>query len=97
MVGVEEDLHVVVTRDLVPVGEGRADARRILIGADAEVDRGRRVPHEHGGRIVGRTVVVREVLGEAAEHRGFAPYRLVQPSIDAYAGVDPSWHRERRG
>ena len=57
--GVEKDLNGVVCVDAVAVGQCRVDAAGRRVRLDAEVDRGRRVPHEHLGRIVGRPAVDR--------------------------------------
>ncbi len=95
--GVEQDLDVVVAGDLVAIGERGAHAGRVLVGADAEVDGRRRVPDQHRGRVVGRPVVVGEVLREATQHRGPRPDRLVESTVHGDDGVADPRHGHGRG
>ena len=81
---VEQDLHVVVGGDLVPVGEGGMYGTGRLEGTHAEVDRAARVPHQHFRRVFRGTTVNRCVLREPGEPGGLAPLRLVEPAVDRH-------------
>ena len=80
--GVDQDLHVVVGRDLVAVGERRVHRAVRLERPHAEVDGRRRVPHQHLRRVLGRTSVRRGVLREAGQDGRAVPHRLVQCAVD---------------
>ena len=87
--GVEQDVDAVVAVDVVAVGEGCAHHLAVgLVGADAEIDRVGRVPDEHLGGIRGGARVGGAVLGEAGEHGGPLPHRLVEAAVDRDGGVD---------
>ncbi|OLC98218.1 MAG: hypothetical protein AUJ00_00045 [Gemmatimonadetes bacterium 13_1_40CM_3_70_6] len=89
VVGVEQDVDAVVAVDVVAVGERRAHHGAVrLEGAHAEVDRVGRVPDEHLRRVGGGARVHRPVFGEAGEHRGLLPHRLVEAAVDRDRGVD---------
>jgi hypothetical protein len=89
--GAEEDLHVVVGADPVAVGEGGARRAMGLEGADAEVDRGGRVPDEDLGGVLARHAVLRRELREAGEQRGVRPLRLIEPPIEGETGLVEAW------
>ena len=84
----EQDLHVVVTEDLIAVGERRRGLAVQLVGADPEVDCARGVPHEHLGRVDRGHAVVRGVLREARQQRGARPRRVGQVAVDHDLGVE---------
>ena len=86
--GVEVDLDVVIGGDAVAVGERGGDRSARLEGADAEVDRVRRIPHADFGRVGRRTLIDRLVEREAGEQRGARPDRLVEPPVDVDVGLD---------
>jgi hypothetical protein len=78
----QEDPDVVVGIDLVAIGERGLDGAGLRERANAEVDRGCRVPDEHLGRVERRPTVHGRVLREAGKHRCSAPYCLIEASID---------------
>ena len=82
VVGAEEELDVVVGRDLVAVGQVVSHRARRRIGPDTHMQRGGRVEHEHLGAVTRRHAVGWEVLREPREQRSLAPDRLVQHAID---------------
>ena len=71
--GVEMDLDVVVRADAVAIGKGIRYRTVRLEGADAEVDRRRRIPDADFGRIGSRATVGRSVEREAGQERGLLP------------------------
>jgi hypothetical protein len=86
---VQQDLHLVVGVDGVPVGEGGADLPAVrLEGPDAEPDRVRRVPDAHLGRVLGGAAVHGAVLGEAGQQRRVAPHRLRERAVHRRVGLD---------
>ena len=86
--GAEEDLHEIVGEDLVAIGQRGMHVPVRLECPDAEVDRVRRVPDEHLGRVGGRDAVHRRILREAAEHRRPRPLGLVQHAIDRRSRIE---------
>src|SRR5207244_12327153 len=85
----EQDGNVVVRVDVVTVGERGAHHVTVrLEGADPEVDRVGRVPHEHVGRVFGGATVHRSVLRKGRQQRGAAPRRLVEHAVDLHRGRD---------
>jgi len=88
-VRVEQDGDVVVRVDVVAVRERGAHHVTVrLEGADPEVDRVGRVPHEHVGRVFGGAAVHRSVLREARQQCGATPRRLVEHAVDLHRGLD---------
>ena len=85
--GVEQDLDPIVVPDAVPVRERGVDGAVALEGADAEVDRVGRVPHEDLGRIGGGTSVHGGVFGESVQHCGLAPDGLAEHAVDRHVGI----------
>ena len=83
---IQEDLNRVVRIDAVAVRERRVYGARCRARLHAEVDRVRRVEHQHVGRIVGRTAVHRRVLREVGQPSGLLPDRFVQHPIDRDRG-----------
>src|SRR6185503_11520851 len=58
VVGIEKDLDLILAVDVVPIGMCRAyDVAMDLPGANAEVDRLGRIPHQHLGGLFGRTAI----------------------------------------
>jgi hypothetical protein len=55
--GVEMDLDVIVSADAVAIGESRRDGAVWFEGANAEIDRGRRVPNSDLGRVRCRSLI----------------------------------------
>ena len=89
IVGVEQDLDVVVRRDIVAVGERGANDRAVALeGADAEIDRVRGVPDENFRGVVRRPAVDWPVLRESREPGRLSPRRLVEVAVDDDRGVD---------
>ena len=87
--GVEVDRDPVVGVEVVAIGDGRADATRLLVVRDdAEVDRVRRVPDQHLGALLGRPAVDRLVLVEAIEDGRLPPDRLVQLAVHLDRGFN---------
>ena len=83
VVGVEENLDLVVGVDIVAIGERGAHHRAVgLVGPDAEVDRIGCVPHERDRRVRRGAAVDGAVLGEAGEPRGLPPDGLAQDAVD---------------
>jgi hypothetical protein len=80
----EEDLHVVVGRDLVAISECRVDRAMRLERADAEVDRRGRIPHEHVGGIGRWNPIVGRELREPREHVRLLPHRLVENAVHGH-------------
>ena len=76
--GAEQDLHVVVGADLVAIGKRCVRRAVRLVGADAEMHGGRRIPDEHVRGIGGGNAVVRGELRESGEHGGLLPDGLVE-------------------
>jgi len=93
--GVEVDLDIVVGADAVAVGQRVRDGAVRLEGANAEVDRGGRVPDEDVGGVGRGALVGRLVLREAGEERRPAPGGLVEPPIDGGIRFDPGWRDGR--
>jgi hypothetical protein len=90
VVGVEEDLDVVVAADVVAVGARRADGVAVgLVRADPEPDGVGGVPDEDLGVVLRRAAVHGLVLGEAGEARGLRPHRLVEHPIHAGGCREP--------
>jgi hypothetical protein len=87
--GAEHDRHVVVGGDPVAVGEGGVDLPVRLARANAEVDRRRRVPDQHVGRVGGGNPVLRVELRKIAQPGCSGPGRLVEHAVDLDARVDP--------
>ena len=85
----EQNLDVVVTEDLVPIGERHGRTAVRFEGANPEVDRVGRVPHQHLGGVRSWHAVVGGVLREAGQHRGMRPDRIRQIAVDENVGVDP--------
>ena len=79
--GAQEDLDVVVGRDLVAVGEGRARRTVPLECANAEMNRGRGIPDEHFRRVVRGGAVVGRELAESGEQRRLRPLCLVESPV----------------
>src|SRR5690606_11286513 len=90
--GTQKDLDVVVAEYAIPIGESDPDrgcwVAMALVGADAEVDCRRRVPDEHGRRVVGRPAVGRRVLPEISHDSRQRPDRLIQSTVHLDACVD---------
>ncbi len=84
----EQDLDVVVTEDLIAVGECRRGLAVQLVRADPEVDCVRGIPHEHLGRVHCRNAVVRSVLRKARQQRRARPRRVAEGAVDHDVGVD---------
>ena len=84
----EQDLDVVVAEDLIAVGEGGGRPPMELVGADPEVDRVGRVPHEHLGRVGRGHPVIGGVLREAGQHRGARPDRVGEVAVDYGVGFE---------
>ncbi|OFW20911.1 MAG: hypothetical protein A3G21_20470 [Acidobacteria bacterium RIFCSPLOWO2_12_FULL_66_21] len=79
----------VVAVEVVAVGDGGANRRRLrIVGDDPEVDRVGRAPHEHVGPLFRRPAIRRLVLREPTEPGRFLPWRLVQRAIDLYGRLD---------
>ncbi len=76
------NLHVVVGRDLVAIGERRVHGAVRLERANADVQRGRRIPDQHLRRIGRGDAVERRELREAGEQRGLLPDRFVEHTVD---------------
>ena len=85
----EVDLHVVVGVDAVAIGQGGPDGARSRARADAEENRGGRVPDEHRGLVLRGPAVGRRVLGEAGEARGLLPDRLVEMAVHLDRRLEP--------
>src|SRR3954471_13581024 len=86
--GAEQDLDVVVRRDLVAIGESGVRGAVLLEGTDAEVDGGRRVPDEDLGGVGGGDPVLGRELGEAGENRRLLPHRLLERAVDGDVRLD---------
>ena len=78
VIGTEEDDHVIVGLDAIAIGQRRANGAGRRRGANAEMNRGRRIPHEHVGGVIGRRAIDRRIARKPREHRGLRPHRLVQ-------------------
>lgn len=85
--GVEEYLYPVVGADAIAIGEGGVDGAMALEGANPEIDRRRRVPHEDFGGILGGAPVDGQVFGEPGERRGATPGGFVEGRVDRHPGV----------
>ena len=72
----------VVVIDVIAIGERRVHGSRRRVRADAEVDRGRRIPHEHFRLVSGGPAIVRRILREAGQSRRLLPHRLRESSVD---------------
>ena len=94
--GVEQQGDAILIAEVVAVGLGRPDAAGVaVVGDDAEVDRCRRIPHQHVGLLLRRPAIHWPKLAKAAEARGLAPYRLVQPPINYHSRFDARDGRSR--
>jgi hypothetical protein len=90
VVGVEQDLDVILGCDVVPVGPGGAHHVAVqFAGPDAEVDGVGGVPDQHLGGLGGGPPVHGLVLGEVGEARGPGPHRLVEHAVDGDGRLDP--------
>src|SRR6185312_3242603 len=87
--GAEQDLDVIVRRDLIPIRQGGVHRSMRLEGAHAEVDRSGRVPDEDLGRVGGRDSIRGRELGEAGHHRRLAPDGLRQLPVHRQVGLQP--------
>src|SRR5690242_12289084 len=85
----KQDLNVVVSRDLVAIGERRMHSAMRLKCANAKVHGGWRVPYQHLGRISCFDSIVGRGLREAREQRRLLPHRLRQRAIDRRIRLDP--------
>jgi len=89
VVGVEQDLDVVLAADVVAVGPGGADHVAVdLAGPDPEPDGVGCVPDADLGGLLGRPAVHRLILREAGQDRRLGPDVLVQPAVGNGPGVD---------
>ena len=91
----DEQLDAVVAEDLVTIAKRGMHGAVRLIGPDAEVDGGRRVPDEHFGGVFGGDTVARRELRESGEHRRHCGSSSV-PSMRSAAsssrgGLTSSW------
>jgi hypothetical protein len=82
------DLDIVVGADAIAVGERRRDDAVRLIGANAEIDRGGRVPDADVGRVGRGTLIEWLVERKPREQRGTLPGGLVEPAIDDDVGFE---------
>ena len=83
----EQNLHIVVAKDLIAVGERRGGTAMQLVGANPEVDGVARVPDQDLRRVDGRNTVVRRVLREAGQERGVRPCRIPEIAVDDDVGL----------
>ena len=88
VVGAQKDDDVIVGLDAIAIGERRAHGAGRRRGANAEVHRGRRIPHEHVGRVVGGRAVDRRVARKPGEHRRLRPHRFVEIAVDLDRLID---------
>ena len=86
IVGAEEELNVVVLRDLVAISECVAHRSRRSVRADADVQRGRRIEDKDFGAVARGNAIGRIELREASEQCRFAPHRFVEHSVHDRAG-----------
>jgi len=85
----QEELHVVVSVDLVAVGERGLHALGPGLRPYAEIQGGRRVPDEDLGLARGLAAIDGGVAREAAQPRGLLPDRLVERPVELDVGLDP--------
>jgi hypothetical protein len=82
--GVQEELHVVVAGDPVPIGVRRVNGAVRLVRANAEIHLVVRVHHEDFGRVRRRHAVGGGELREAGQYGRGLPGRLVEPPVDLH-------------
>ena len=82
------DLDVVVSADSIAIGERSGDRAVLFEGANAEVDRGRRVPDSYLGRVRCRSLIYGLVEREAREQRRALPNRFVERAVDDDVGFN---------
>src|SRR4030095_13184316 len=88
---VEVDRDAVFVAEVVAVGDGGTDGRRVLrVGDDPEINRIRRIKDARLGALLGGSAGGGWVLMEAGQPRGLGPGRLTQRPIDRDGGTRDS-------
>src|SRR6185436_1734497 len=91
VVGIEEDLNLILAVDVVAIGVGGAhDVTVDFAGLDAEVDRVAGVKCQNLGRLDRRQPIHGLILREASESRSSPPRSIVEITVDLDNGID-SW------
>lgn len=78
----EKQLHVVVSRNPVAIGEYGADAAWCRERPNAHMQFGRGIPYQHLGTVLRCHSIGREKLREPRQQRGVGPRRFIEPAVD---------------
>ena len=87
VIGAEEQLDVVVLRDLVAISQRIAHRAGWRICANSDVQRGGGVEHEHFGTVARRDAIGRIELRKSGQQRGLPPDRLIEHAVHYGGGV----------